>query len=298
MGLSCVFDRVTIRGFTNVAGCIEKRNANRTETSDNQREVFDNMMKKGVRFSIARHSQWAPGLESDEQWQKWGEEPFLIDPSSDSTPAVVAMPAMLRRRARFLGRMALEVAYDCLGDLRDVPTIFCSRHGEVDQSVELIQKLIAEGDVSPIGFSSAVHNATAGLFSIARKEHSNHIALAAGANSVEHAAIEACGLLNDGAQAVLLVNYEQPLPEMFQHFQDCVEQPYAWAWLLVPATDDYIELKWQASDTGDASGYQGVAPMSVAAGLELLRFYIAKLPSIDRNVNGLQWNWSRHHASK
>ena len=121
---------------------------------------------------------------------KWGEEPFLIDPSSDSTPAVVAMPAMLRRRARFLGRMALEVAYDCLGDLRDVPTIlFAPRRSRSIGRVDT--KLIAEGDVSPIGFSSAVRNATAGLFSIARKEHSNHIALAAGANSVEHAAIEA-----------------------------------------------------------------------------------------------------------
>ena len=35
---------------------------------------------------------------------------------------------MLRRRAGFLGKMALEVAYQCLGQRIDVPTVFSSWH--------------------------------------------------------------------------------------------------------------------------------------------------------------------------
>jgi hypothetical protein len=61
-------------------------------------------------------------------------------------------------------------------------------------------------------FGLAVHNASAGLFSIARADRANHIALAAGPATIEHAVIEACGLLADGAPMVLLVACDAPLP--------------------------------------------------------------------------------------
>lgn len=251
------------------------------------------MISHGVQFSIAQHAQWAPGLETDSLWDEWAAERTLISPTNNTPPGVQDMPAMLRRRARFLGRMALEVAYRCLGERQDIPTIFCSRHGEVDHSVELIQELNTEGGISPIGFSSAVHNATAGLFSIARKDRSNHIAIAAGASTVEHAVIEACSLLEDGAQAVLLVNYEQALPAVFERFQDCLEQAYAWAWLIVPAREDSVTLQWKkgASISADTPcDVSGVSP----PGLDILHFHLAKSASLERSANGLQWTWSRN----
>ena len=79
-----------------------------------------------------------------------------------------------------------------------MPTVFCSRHGEVSRSVDLLMDLAKAEPLSPTSFGLSVHNATAGLFSIARSDHTNSIALAAGQSSVEHAVIEACGLLADG----------------------------------------------------------------------------------------------------
>jgi hypothetical protein len=111
------------------------------------------------------------------------------------------MPAMLRRRAGFLGKMALEVAYECL-DGRSRPSSdreFCSRHGDVARAVDLLATWRAAKPLSPTAFGMAVHNAIPGLLTIARADRANHIALAAGAATIEHAVIEACGLLADGA---------------------------------------------------------------------------------------------------
>jgi hypothetical protein len=80
---------------------------------------------------------------------------------------------MLRRRAGFLSKMALEVAYQCLGEQIDVPTVFCSRHGEAARSVDLLLDLAKGEPLSPTSFGLSVHNATGGLFSIARRDHAN-----------------------------------------------------------------------------------------------------------------------------
>ena len=268
------------------------------------------MPSNSVHFSIAKHAQWAPGLDSTQAWQTWLQQAKIIQETDGEPPAVKSMPAMLRRRARLLGRMALEVAYACLDDLNDgnaddapteIPTIFCSRHGEVGHTLELIQTQLDEGTVSPIGFSSAVHNATAGLFSIARKDRSNHIALAAGTSSVEHAVIEACGLLNDGAKAVLLVNCEQALPPLFHHFEDCIEQAYAWAWLMVAPSSDALNkdknltLQWQ---TASADRHEQLPPaeQTMPPGLDILRCYLNGQTKWERQAGNQHWIWSRHDA--
>jgi hypothetical protein len=254
------------------------------------------MQENSVHFSIAKHAQWAPGLGSDQAWQVWLQHASIIQESDSEPPAVKAMPAMLRRRARLLGRMALEVAYACVDDLTEVPTIFCSRHGEVIHSIELIKEQIAEGTVSPIGFSSAVHNATAGLFSIARKDRSNHIAIAAGSSTVEHAIIDACGLIEDGAKAVLLVNYEQSLPEIFHDFEECIEQAYAWAWLIVPAEKESFSLQWRKSQTAlneDVNPAKNPSP----PGLDILRFHLSKQTKLERITGNQHWLWSRNDVA-
>lgn len=255
------------------------------------------MTRNSVQFSIAKHAQWAPGLDTDALWQAWLQKNDDIPANSDHMPVVSAMPAMLRRRARLLGRMALEVAYQCRGEMTEVPTIFCSQHGEVAHSIDLIKEQISSGGVSPIGFSSAVHNATAGLFSIARKDRSNHLALAAGAQTIECAVIEACSLLEDGASAVLLVSYEQALPEIFRDFEECREQAYAWAWLMVPANDagstqrPTVSLSWQPS--GGAQGTDSLEP----SGLQILRFYLGQQVSLKRDLQHMTWTWSRNDSA-
>jgi hypothetical protein len=241
------------------------------------------MHATGLRFSIARHAAWAPGVTSAAQWQAWARDPLPIVAGAD--PAVAAMPAMLRRRAGPLGKMALEVAYQCLGERRDVPTVFSSRHGEAVRAVSLLDELARDGQVSPTGFSLAVHNASAGLFSIARADRANHIALAAGAATMEHAVIEACGLLADGAPEVLLVAYDCALPAVLAQFEECQEQSFAFAWLMVPAANDAVQLSWRCAED---------APLAAMPGaLEVLRFQLGGAARLERVAERKRWIWSR-----
>ena len=192
---------------------------------------------------------------------------------------------MLRRRAGFFGKMALEVAYQCLDGRSDIPTVFCSRHGDVARAVELLTDLARGEALSPTAFGMAVHNAIPGLFTIARSDRANHISLASGRATIEHAVIEACGLLADGAPAVLLVACDCPLPELFAPFEDCEEQPYAWAWLMTAPEGDAVSLDWTASDEAPAAGMPG--------GLQAAAFQLSEARSMERCDGRLRWRWSR-----
>lgn len=239
-----------------------------------------------VSFSIASHAAWAPGVATEQSWREWARAPFAF--SADAEPSVSAMPPMLRRRAGFLGKMALEVAYQVMDGRTDIPTIFCSRHGEVARSVDLLTQMLDGESLSPTGFGLAVHNASAGLFSIARKDQANHLALAAGASSVEHAVIEACSLLADGEPMVLLVSYDQALPAVFKPFEDVSEQAWAWAWLMVPAAGEVISLEWLQAEASAPEKAE------LPGGLDILRFQLGSDTSLQRCVGNRQWLWSRH----
>ena len=246
-----------------------------------------NAVECRIRFSIAAHAAWAPGLETAEAWREWSTGQRRIEGMSE--PAVRAMAPMLRRRAGFLDRMALEVAYRCLGDRRDVPTVFSSRHGETSRSVELLTDLAKGLPLSPINFGLSVHNATGGLFSIARGDHAGSSALAAGSSTVEHAVIEACGLLADGAAEVLLVVYDRPLPALYAAYQDCQEQPFAWAWLMQKPTSDVVSLSWSNAENPETASAE-----RWSAGLEILRFYLRRDRSLERVCQPRRWFWSRN----
>jgi hypothetical protein len=218
------------------------------------------------------------------------------------------MPAMLRRRASPAGKMALQAAYAAYPVHpvpQDIPCIFASRHGECGRSAELLTDLARGLPLSPTAFSLSVHNATGGLFSIARRDHANSLALAAGGSTVEHAAIEACSLLADGAPAVLLAVSDGLLPPMYRAFDDCDEQPFGWAWLLTaPAAGaDVISLRW-ARDAG-AHGYDnddndddGGRPPRAAepGGLQVMRFFLGGDAALQRHAGGRLWTWGRNEG--
>src|SRR5918994_1780059 len=171
---------------------------------------------EGFYFSVASSAAWAPQIETRDEWLAWAFDDRVI--TGRSSPSIRPMPSMLRRRASFLGKMALEVAYQCVGSRTDTPTVFSSRHGEASRSADLLLDLARDVPLSPTSFSLSVHNATGGLFSIARGDSAANNALAGGTSTVEHAVIEACGLMAEGEPAVLLVVYVCPLPSFYSNY--------------------------------------------------------------------------------
>ena len=247
------------------------------------------MSNERVSFSIISSAAWAPGVETKDAWLAWADGKCAITPGRE--PSVKYIGPMLRRRAGFAAKMALEVAYQCLGNRNDVPLVFSSRHGEASRSVALLSELAAGAPLSPTSFSLSVHNASAGLFSIARSDHANSAALAAGQSTVESAVVEACGLLADGAPDVLLIVYDCPLPEVYAAFQDCAEQPYAWGWLMQSPGNDFYSLCWSADESGFGSTGE-----RLPAGLEILRFQLRGDAVLERTCDKRRWQWMHYVA--
>ncbi|MBV8657171.1 MAG: beta-ketoacyl synthase chain length factor [Burkholderiales bacterium] len=237
-----------------------------------------------LRFSIAQWAAWAPGLTDAAAWRAWLAAPVALP--VEGTPALAEMPAMMRRRVDRLGRVALQAAYWGLGDTRECPIVFASRYGSIGRSIELLQQLAAEDTVSPTGFSMSVHNAIAAQFSIARQDAGNYTAVAAGDETVEAAFTEAIGLLADGASSVLVVFYDEPLPEALRGPIGMLDFARAWACRIEPATHGGISVSSRAAGAAAAS----VLP----ADLAVLRFLVSDEPELLRVATPRAWHWCRH----
>jgi hypothetical protein len=217
-------------------------------------------------WSLRHWAAWAPGLERREDWLTWAAAPFR--PAGETAPAVGDMPSMLRRRADRLGRMALAVLYQGAGP--GAPIVYCSRYGELERVVRLLEELAASGSVSPQGFSVSVHNAIAGLYSIATRGRENVQSLAAGEATPLAGFVDAAGLLADGAEQVRLVLCEEPVPPVFAPFAESTDCPYAVLLELAPGTDFHFE--WTAPPATAA------APMLPPA-LAVLQFLLSDAPA-------------------
>lgn len=247
-------------------------------------------MKFGpLSFSVLEYAAWAPGIETKSAWTNWAFHPIFDKTVSE--PKLQAMSPMLRRRTDLLGKMALESAWQCLGDQKNIPIVYCSRHGEVARSVGMLTDL-AQGELlSPASFSLSVHNAIAGLFSIARSDRVNHIAIASKEDVAESALIEACGLLADGAEKVMVVIYSNALPHQLAVFADREELPYSWAWLIVPPQKEVITLSCVES-----TEIENPSDTLLPHELEVFRFFLTGMKQLEIRTSRNAWMWRRYHA--
>jgi hypothetical protein len=239
-----------------------------------------------VEFSVSRLTAWAPGVESDSEWREWarGTRPM----GQDGEPRLEQMPPMLRRHAGRLGRMVCDVAYRVLDGAREVPMVLCSRYGEVGRSVDLLSALAGGAELSPTSFGLSVHNANGGLFAMARHDTANCIALAGGNESAEYGILESCGLFADGADSVLLVVADCPLPPVYERYADVTPAAFAWGCLVEPPRENAISLSWTDAPECERHGKEAPAPLSA------LRFMLGESREHLRGAGGRRWCWSRN----
>src|SRR5258706_3168992 len=185
-----------------------------------------------IRFAIDRWAAWAPGLADNAAWRSWLAEPSPL--TAEGVPALAEMPAMMRRRVERIGRVALQAAYWCQADAPECQVVFASRYGDVARSIDMLCELAKDLPLSPTAFNLSVHNAVGALYSIVRGYTGNYTAIGAGEETAEAAFTEALGLLGDGAPAVMVVVYDEPLPVPYVHFREYADFPRAWACRLTP----------------------------------------------------------------
>ncbi|MCV2368068.1 beta-ketoacyl synthase chain length factor [Roseateles oligotrophus] len=253
-----------------------------------------------TRFWIEQWAAWAPGIESQVQWRQWLAAPSF--PISDGVAPLAEMPAMMRRRIEPLGRAALQTAYalqateTATAAIDSCPVVFASRWGELARSVGMLEQLALGQPLSPTAFSLSVHNAIGALYSIARHDRANYLAVSAGEHSAEAGFAEAQGLLADGATAVLLVYFDAPLPASFAQFSATATPGqqflHAWACLLRPAGTASQAAKGQGllnlQACRQALIAQGRAP-ELGADLKTLEFLIGDAATLNHG----RWCWTR-----
>ncbi len=180
-------------------------------------------------------SAWAPGLESADDWITWAGAPYPL--AAEGVPDAKFLPAMLRRRCTPLSKILLKVAAEgCPEEEREgVRTVFASRHGSINESVGLLENVARNERISPAIFSHTVHNAQAGLFSIAMGNRQASSSLAARDDSFGCGLLEALGHLErEPERPVLFVMGDVPLDPVFAALVDEPACAYGVGLLLDP----------------------------------------------------------------
>ncbi len=239
-------------------------------------------------FSILSWSAWAPGVDTEDKWRQWAQGDLsFVD---GELPDVTDIPMMLRRRLGRLGRMVMRNASD-IDKCYSPHLVFSSRYGDSRQTAVLMQDLANKEPLSPAKFSVSVHNALAGLLSIQSKNDAPHTAIAAGKNSFFHALLEAQAILyEDPKREVLLIHYDEPLPEFYEPFVD-IDIPAASLALLLTGVEGASGVKMEL--THDAM--QPLIGLEDSA-LTFIRFLVGELDAWHWPMGGKLWKCTQYVA--
>lgn len=181
-------------------------------------------------FRLAGWSAMAPGLTSEKDWSEWLESGLVSMAEDNIKLGLKKIPPMLRRRFTSMGKVAAAALYE-LGLPDHTPLVYASRHGDVDLTLSLLQSIAQDQDLSPTSFSLAVHNAIAGLLSIARQDTAAITSIAACRDMLPLALLEAATQLQEFEQVVCLI-CDTPVPDVYQPYTESSVIPYAIALLL------------------------------------------------------------------
>ncbi|PMM67019.1 3-oxoacyl-ACP synthase [Vibrio lentus] len=187
-------------------------------------------------FNIEKWSANSAGLNSDAEWQTWSKN---LDWPQDGSTEFKAIPPMMRRRMSLQSKLAVQTALTLLKDTSIDYLVFASRHGELHRTATLIQSILEGDDASPMAFSQSVHNTAAGLTTIAAKAPIPLTSIAAGQDTFHNALIEAYLYLHQyPSHRVLVIDFDQPLPELYQEFETQSYADYALG-LVLTAGNEY-----------------------------------------------------------
>jgi hypothetical protein len=189
-----------------------------------------------IEARVRAWSAWAVGRERPEDWRRWCAGPVPLERSGH--PEARFLPPLIRRRCSPLARIALTAAFECCGEEERAAcsSVFASRHGNINESVDLLDRLALRQPLSPTVFSHTVHNAQAALFSLAAGNGRTSSSIAAQADTFGCAWVESLALLErEPGTPALLVIADVPLESAFAGLVDEVEASYGVALLLARA---------------------------------------------------------------
>ena len=136
-------------------------------------------------------------------------------------PDISFLPMLDRRRLSPLECAAMHVAWKLFSEdeglprASGIPVVFSSRWGEIGVTAKLMRQMHEDGEMSPAGFSSSVHNAAPGAWSLFTKNRAAYTAIAARDRSYDMGLLEAESQIISGSSHVLYVYAEESTPECY-----------------------------------------------------------------------------------
>jgi len=227
---------------------------------------------------VCKWSAWTRGLDS--------RDDRLIDSGKISIPESV--PRMLQRRLTPLGKVVFKVADQCIENRKILPVVFSSAHGELNKSLEMLKTIQAGHELSPTAFSLSVHNAIAGLFSIAYSNHQEITVIAPGKEGIAPAFIEALGMLHEGAEQALLVFYDEPVADFYPVAPFNLDTPFSCVLALrITLKGDGLPLQFCRSTQSHEDGEQ---PLQLPT---FIKFLLGDECSLTIGNLGHSWIWQK-----
>jgi Beta-ketoacyl synthase, N-terminal domain len=204
-----------------------------------------------VGVQVERWRFWSPESADPGAWLNHWRSGDAHGRAGD--PDTSAIPAAQRRRASRLSRMALAVALDVSADKTVDYSVFCSQHGEIARTREILSSISAGTEISPTAFAQSVHNTSSGLFTIITKSNAPSTSLASGAGTFAYGWMEAQAFLAANPSArVLLVDFDEALPEEYRRYSEQTQCDHAFALLLSAAQQGGIEMRRADAGADDA----------------------------------------------
>jgi hypothetical protein len=219
-----------------------------------------------LKLYIESISSWYPGYEDP---QSIPDMLAGIMPEQAAWPKLAFVPAMQRRRLSPFAKIALFAAESATAehglnqhDTADnaanhqenqIDIIFSSRHGDLHKTSELLTALADDQDISPTAFSTSVHNAVPGLYSILKHNRQAINALSSGKDSFFYALVDAYARLKSGrCEKLLIVHADRALPELYLQYQDEAQIDHAVAMVVSLKSDHALfDLDCNFESTGD-----------------------------------------------
>lgn len=229
-------------------------------------------------FILCQWSAWALGMD-------YGDS-RLIELGNTAVPQ--RAPKMLQRRLTPLAKAVFNVAEQCVESGKALPVVFSSAHGEICKSLAMLQAIQSGHELSPTAFSLSVHNAIAGLFSIAYSNSQEITVLAPGQEGIAPAFIEALGMLHEGADEVLIILYDEPIADFYPIAPFNLNIPFPCVLALrIGSTGTGLPLQFcRSSQSRD----DGEHPVQLLA---LIKFLVAEKRSLSLGNQGHSWTWRK-----
>lgn len=206
----------------------------------------------------------------------------------DQQPSIPAVAKTLQRRLSPLARAVLHCIDKCIQPNEHLPTVFSSSHGEINKCLKMLETLQAGDELSPTAFSLSVHNAIAGLYSMAYGNHAEITALAPAAAGLGAGFIEALGILQECQPEVLLVFYDEALPDFYPStpFNMSLTAPCVLV-LRLALVGDGLKLNFGLSKQ---TRHDGEQPLQLPA---FIKFLNSEQSEFCLGDQGRNWQWQK-----